>query len=124
SYTDFKYSGIKTDKKDYKNNDNIIITTKVKNTGKRAGKETVELYIGKPNSSVERAEKELKAFKKVMVPSGNEVTVTLSVPVKSLAYYDEAKSRWVVEPGTYNLMVGKSSRDIESTETINIDGGN
>ncbi len=124
SYTDFKYSGLKTDKKSYKNNDNIIITTKVKNTGKRAGKETVELYIGKPNSAVERAGKDLKAFKKIMVPAGKEVTVTLSVPVKSLAYYDEANSKWVLEPGNYNLMIGKSSRDIEATESINIDSGN
>ena len=124
SYTDFKYSELKTDKKDYKNNENITVTTKVKNTGKRAGKEIVELYIGKPNSAVERAEKELKAFKKVMVPAGKEVTVTLSVPVKSLAYYDEGKSKWVVEPGKYNLMVGKSSKDIKGTETINIEGGN
>ena len=67
---------------------------------------------------------ELKAFKKVMVPAGKEVAVTLSVPVKSLAYYDEAKSKWVVEPGSYNLMVGKSSRDIEAKESIIIDGGN
>jgi beta-glucosidase len=122
SYTDFKFSGLKTDKKTYKNNDNIIVSIKVTNTGKRAGKETVELYIGKPNSAVERAEKELKAFKKVMVTAGKEVTVTLSVPVKSLAYYDEAKSKWVVEPGNYSLMVGKSSREIEVTETINIGG--
>lgn len=124
SYTDFNYSGLKTDKKDYKTNDKITVTTKVKNTGKRAGKETVELYIGKSNSAVERAEKELKAFKKVMVPAGKEVTVTLSVPVKSLAYYDEAKSKWVAERGKYNLMVGKSSGDIEATEAINIDGAN
>ncbi|HEY5370168.1 MAG TPA: glycoside hydrolase family 3 C-terminal domain-containing protein [Hanamia sp.] len=124
SYTNFNYSGLKTDKKTYNINDNITITTMVKNTGKRAGKETVELYIGKPNSAVERAEKELKAFKKVMVPAGKEVMVTLSVPVKSLAYYDEGKSKWVVEAGKYNLMVGKSSRDIEAKETISIDGGN
>ncbi|HEY5370170.1 MAG TPA: fibronectin type III-like domain-contianing protein [Hanamia sp.] len=49
--------------------------------------------------------------------------VTLSVQVKSLAYYDEAKSKWVVEPCKYNLMVDKSSRDIEATETITIGGG-
>ncbi len=124
SYTNFSYSGLHTDKKTYKTNESITVTTKVKNTGKIAGKETVELYIGKEGSKVERAEKELKAFKKVMVPAGKEVTVTLSVPVKSLAYYDQDNSKWVVEPGNYKLMVGKSSRDIEATENINVEAGN
>ena len=89
SYTTFNYSGLQTDKKNYTANETITATIKVKNTGKIAGKETVQLYVGKPGSSIERAEKELKAFKKVMIAAGQQVTVTLSIPVKSLAYYDE-----------------------------------
>ncbi len=67
SYTTFNYSALQTDKKTYTANETITVTIKVKNTGKVAGKETVQLYVSKPGSSVERAEKELKAFKKVMI---------------------------------------------------------
>ncbi len=123
SYTGFDYSGLHTDKKTYKTNETITVTIKVKNTGRVSGKETVQLYVGKEGSKVERAEKELKAFKKVMVPVGKEVTVTLNVPAKDLAYYDEDNSKWIVEPGVYKLMLGKSSRDIVATQTISINGG-
>lgn len=120
SYTNFAFSPLHTDKKDYKLNETITVTTKVKNTGKIDGKETVQLYIGKLGSAVERAEKELKAFKKVMVPAGKEVTVRLSIPVKNLAYYNEQSKKWVVEPGKYKVMTGASSRDIKSTVTISV----
>jgi beta-glucosidase len=69
---------------------------------------------------IERAEKELKAFKKVMVPAGKEVMVTLTVPVKDLAYYNEQSKKWVIEPGNYKLLAGTSSQDIKTTETISI----
>ena len=124
SYTSFEYSALHTDKKSYANNETITVTTKVKNTGKFAGKETVQLYIGKQGSVVERAEKELKAFKKVMVPAGQEVTVTLSIPVKDIAYYNEQSKKWIVEPGKYKLLAGTSSQDIKGAETITIKEGN
>ena len=124
SYTSFEYSALHTDKKSYANNETITVTTKVKNTGKFAGKETVQLYIGKQGSVVERAEKELKAFKKVMVPTGQEVTVTLSIPVKDIAYYNEQSKKWIVEPGKYKLLAGTSSQDIKGAETITIKEGN
>ena len=120
SYTTFNYSDLRTNKKTYTNNETITATIQVKNTGKIAGKETVQLYIGKPGSSVERAEKELKAFKKVMIAAGQQATVTLSIPVKSLAYYDEQNSKWVVEPGDYKLFAGTSSQDIKATLMISV----
>ena len=120
SYTTFNYSALHTDKKSYTNNQDITTTITLKNTGKFAGKETVQLYIGKPGSSVERAEKELKAFKKVMIGAGQQATVTLSIPVKSLAYYNEQNGKWIVEPGDYKLMAGTSSQDIKATATISI----
>jgi beta-glucosidase len=121
SYTSFKYSGISTNKKSYKSTDNITVTLKVANTGKYAGKETVQLYVSKPGSAVERADKELKAFKKVNVAVGETATVTLNIPVKDLAYYDVKSNSWVVEPGQYKLLAGTSSRDISQTGTITVD---
>ena len=121
SYTDYKYSGFFTNKKSYTQADNITATLKIKNTGKYAGKETVQLYVSKPGSVVGRAEKELKAFKKVEVAAGETVNVTLNVPVKDLAYYDVKTSKWVVEPGKYKLLAGTSSRDIEQSGTITVE---
>ena len=120
SYTSFGYSDLQTDKKSYKTSDTISVTLKVKNTGKYAGKETVQLYVGKPGSAVERADKELKAFKKVNIAAGETANVNLQVPVKDLAYYDEKTNGWVVEPGEYKLMAGTSSRDIEQSSAITV----
>lgn len=120
SYTSFVYDGLQTDKKSYKPGETVTVTLKVKNTGKYAGKETVQLYIGKPGSAVDRAEKELKAFKKVNIAAGETANVTISVPVKDLAYYNVTTKSWVVEPGAYKLLIGTSSRDIEQSSTIAI----
>lgn len=121
SYTDYKYSGFFTNKKSYNSTDNITATLKIKNTGKYAGKETVQLYVSKAGSVVDRADKELKAFKKVKIAAGETASVTLNIPVKDLAYYDINTSNWVVEPGSYKLLAGTSSKDIKQTGTITIE---
>lgn len=120
SYTDYEYSGLFTNKKHYQSTENITATLKVQNTGKYAGKETVQLYISKEGSVVDRAEKELKAFKKIMIAPGETTSITLNIPVKDLAYYDVKTSKWIVEKGKYKLLVGTSSRDIKETDTITI----
>jgi beta-glucosidase len=120
SYTDYDYAGLYADRKAYKASDNITATVKVKNTGKYAGKETVQLYVHKSGSAVERAEKELKAFKKVWIAAGQTATVSLKIPVKDLAYFDATNMKWVVEPGKYKLLAGTSSKDIKQTTIINI----
>jgi beta-glucosidase len=120
SYTDYKYSGFHTNKNSYKLTENITATLKIKNTGKYSGKETVQLYISKTGSKIERAEKELKAFKKVKIAVGETTDVALGIPVKDLAYYDVKTGKWIVEPGKYKLLAGTSSRDIKETATITI----
>ncbi|MDN3595105.1 glycoside hydrolase family 3 C-terminal domain-containing protein [Zunongwangia endophytica] len=112
SYTDFNFSEIETSEKMYTENDTISIHLNVENTGKLAGKEVVQVYVSKKQSSVERADKELKAFKKVEVSAGANTSVNLQLPVKELAYYDVSSKDWVVEPGTYKLKLGNSSRNI------------
>jgi beta-glucosidase len=121
SYSDFRLSGLKTGKTTYSPNEKIMVSLNVKNTGKYAGKETVQLYISKTGSKVERAEKELKAFKKIMVAPGATANVTLSIPVKDLAFFDAKTSKWIVEPGKYKLLAGTSSRDIEETINLKVD---
>jgi beta-glucosidase len=115
SYTSFDYSGLRTNKNAYQLSETISVTLNVKNTGSRNGKETVQFYVSKPGSSVERAEKELKGFQKIEIAKRQAKTVTVSVPVKDLAYFDANSMKWVVEPGEYILRAGSSSRDIKQT---------
>lgn len=113
SYTTFEYAdpSVKAD------NGMYIVTVDVKNTGKMAGKEVVQLYVAAPNSArMDKPEKELKAFAKTKeLKPGETATVTLKVNAVDLASYDEASSSWVVDAGTYKFLVGASSRDIKAT---------
>jgi len=120
SYTNFQYAQLQVSKKNYNQGENITATVKIKNTGKYAGKETVQFYISKPGSAIERADKELKAFKKVMIAPGETVNISVTIPVSSLAYFDARSMKWIVEPGTYQLLAGTSSRDISQTTTLTI----
>ena len=120
SYTTFELGNVKADKKDYSADDTIKVTVEVKNTGKADGKEVVQLYSAKTDSKVSRASKELKGFAKTMVKAGSSETVTISIPVKELAYYDVASKKWTVEPGKYTFKVGNSSRNIKGEVTVNI----
>lgn len=120
SYTNYVYGELKTDKATYKNNETITATLNISNTGNYSGKEIVQLYVSKPNSKVERADKELKAFTKVLVNKAGKAAVKLSIPVKDLAYYDTKTSKWVVEPGAYKILVGSSSAQINQTATITV----
>jgi beta-glucosidase len=120
SYTDFNYADLHCNKKIYEGNETMTIAVKVKNTGKVTGKETVQIYVSKIGSVVERADKELKTFKKVMIAAGQEVTVLLKIPVKDLAYYEEKSNKWVVETGEYLLKAGSSAGDIKANESFTV----
>lgn len=118
SYTQFNLAGLHTDKKIYKPNDVIKVTIRLKNTGKRQGKETVQLYINKTDAKVMMPEKQLKAFAKINVLPGQTTNVTVNVPVKDLAYYSVESKKWIVEPGQYKILAGSSSRDIQQTAAV------
>ncbi|WP_409446987.1 glycoside hydrolase family 3 C-terminal domain-containing protein [Mariniflexile rhizosphaerae] len=120
SYTTFEFSHLKTDKETYNADAIIEVTFNIKNTGKVAGKEVAQLYISDPESYVEKAAQELKGFEKVFLKSGSSKTVTMQLPAKELAYYNEVKKQWLVEPGTYKIKIGNSSRNIKSEVSINI----
>lgn len=115
SYTTFEYSDAKIAQK----GDAYEITVTVKNTGKYAGKEVVELYISAPNSKeANKPVKELKAFAKTKsLKPGESETLTLSVKTADLASFDEAASAWVVAEGEYQFLIAASSQDIKATLT-------
>ncbi|MBM7651402.1 glycoside hydrolase family 3 C-terminal domain-containing protein [Neobacillus cucumis] len=121
SYTSFKYSGLQVDKKQIKDDDTIMVTVKIKNTGSMAGKEVVQLYIRDVESTMPRPEKELKGFEKVSLQPGEETTVTFELAKRAFAYYNVKLKDWHVETGTFELLVGKSSRDILLKETVEVE---
>jgi beta-glucosidase len=88
------------------------VSVEVQNTGARAGKEVVQLYVRDSQSRLVRPEKELKAFAKVALEPGESKTVTFSLDEQALSYYDPAVKRWVAEPGEFEVLVGSSSREI------------
>lgn len=111
SYTTFAFKTIQTEKSQYKPTEEIAITIKLKNTGKMAGYETVQLYASDLNGNVPKANKELKAFRKVFFNAGEEKAVELKIKASDLAYFDDRTMSWVVNPGKYKLIAGSSSRD-------------
>ena len=88
------------------------VSVSVKNTGKVAGAEVVQLYISDPEASVERPAKELKGFKKVFLQPGEATTVTFEIPDSALSFFDAEQHKWVLEPGEFIAHIGSASDDI------------
>ena len=101
--------------------DTLEVRLTVTNTGSVAGKEVVQLYLGKPGSQVDRPQRELKAFAKTPeLAPGASTEVVMRVPVADFAYWDEGQAAWTVEPGAYEVQVGSSSRDLRWTQAVSL----
>jgi beta-glucosidase len=94
------------------NTDLVKVSFTVTNTGKRAGAEVAELYVGERNPSVPRPIKELKGFKKVFLQRGESRRVTLELDQRSFAFFDTHRHLWDAAQGIYNILVGGSSQDL------------
>jgi beta-glucosidase len=112
SYTSFKLSDIITDKKSYTSSETIKVSCIITNTGNVTGAEVVQVYLGKVNSKVKRAVKELKGFKKVDILNGNSKKIDIFIEVNKLAFYDETISNWNIEKGDYIMYIGNASDNI------------
>ncbi|MBP5364997.1 MAG: glycoside hydrolase family 3 C-terminal domain-containing protein [Bacteroidales bacterium] len=89
------------------------ITAKVKNTGDCSGSEVVQVYVGKKDSNVERAAKELKGFQKVFLNPGEEKTVEINLSSEKMKYFDVDQHDWVLESGDYEIYIGNSSDNFQ-----------
>jgi beta-glucosidase len=110
SYTAFEFGHLQLSETSLGMGDTLTATLDVTNCGSVDGETVVQAYIAVPNSRVERAPKELKAFRRVGLDPGETKTIQLDIPVKDLAYYDE-QSGWTVEPTRHTLIVGQHSLD-------------
>ncbi len=114
SYTEFVYRDLKVSDKG--------VTLQIQNTGQRAGAEVVQMYIGLLSSRVFRPEKELKGFCKVFLQPGEEQEIALDFDDKSFRYWNQKTSRWEVEGGEYQILIGSSSADIRLKGAVKIQG--
>jgi len=121
SYTQFDYLDISVDKKSLTDEETVDVHVTVKNTGKVAGKEVVQLYVSDLEASVIRPDKELKGFEKVALEPGEEKTITMPLDKRAFAYYNTELKDWHVETGAFELLVGKSSQEILLKETVNVE---
>ena len=118
SYTNFEYSDLKLSKKKISDTDTLKVTVKVKNTGKLAGKEIVQLYVRDVESTVFRPMQELKGFAKVDLKPSKESKVTFELDKRAFAYFDTEMKDWNVETGSFEISIGASSRDIRLSEKV------
>lgn len=119
SYTQFQYSGVQVDQPVFAKQLTVSVT--VKNTGKTAGKEVVQLYLSAPSKSIDKPKEELKAFGKTkLLNPGESETLTMVLTPKDLASFLESKSAWMAEAGTYTVAVGASSLDIKGKATFKV----
>jgi beta-glucosidase len=120
SYTTFKYGGLKLSADKIKTAGQVNISVDVKNTGKRAGDEVVQLYVHQEKSSVKVPAKELRGLQRVSLQPGEKRTVTFTLPAAKLAIWDETAHGFVVEPGVFEVMIGASSTDIRLKNQIEV----
>jgi beta-glucosidase len=111
TYTTFKYSDLKADKKMLKDGDVLNFTFSLTNTGNYNSDEVPQLYVSFPGSMVERPAKALKGFKRVFVPKGEKIDVTIPVKADVLKYWDTNLHQWVLEPGKVRFFIGPSSSE-------------
>lgn len=118
SYTSFEYSDMEVKG----NNTDLTVNVKIRNRGKRAGAEVLQLYVRDMQSSIHRPEKELKGFEKVYLKEGESKKVSFSLNKRSFAYYDVNTRDWQLQGGEYDIIIARSSRDMELSQRVKIEG--
>ncbi len=117
SYTTFAFSKPVVKAK----GNGVEVSITVKNTGSVSGKEVAQVYVAAPKGKLEKPAQELKAFAKTReLQPGESQTLTMTIPVRDLASFDEAGSQWLTEAGNYTFRIGNSSRNILATASLKI----
>ena len=121
SYTTFHYSNLKLSSNGIVDTDILNVTVDVTNTGDSAGKEIVQLYVAEKESKIIRPLKELRGFEKVCLSPGETKTVAFTLNKRAFSYYNTEIHDWYAESGDYQILIGKSSRDIVLNETVHVE---
>jgi beta-glucosidase len=116
SYTTFNYSNINV----VTAGQTATVTLTLTNTGKFAGAEVVQVYVKDNVSALRRPEKELKGFEKVFLQPGESKKISISLNKSAFQYFNDMSNQWVLEPGSFTIMAGSSSRDIRASRSIEL----
>jgi beta-glucosidase len=121
SYTKFAYTGLKLDKNSVSADGTVQATVTVKNVGKRAGDEVVQLYLKPLDPRRTRARKDLRGIERLTLAPGESRQVSFQVkPERDLAIYDDVKKAYAVDPGNFEVQIGASSADIRARATLTV----
>ena len=121
SYTSFDFSDLRLSRERITDQESLTATVRVTNTGKRAGKTVVQLYVGDCESSVFRPVRELKGFDKIFLEPGESKDVSFTLDKRSFAYWNTKIHDWHVESGEFRIEIGHSSRDIACCAAVQVD---
>lgn len=122
SYTSFEYSSLEISRQDFQEGEDLTVTMILRNSGKAAGAEVVQLYIQDLEHQAFRPRQELKGFERVYLQAGEQRRVQFHLDSRSFAFYDPAAHAWVVAGGTSQICIGSSSQDIRLSGKVMVHG--
>lgn len=120
SYTTFEYNALRLSSEQVLLPQNLSVSFTVTNTGSMRGGEVPQLYVADNHARLPRPIKELKHFTKVYLDPGESTQITFTLNARDFAYYDPAFSSWVVDSGTFELIIGSSSQDVRLSAEVNV----
>jgi len=120
SYTTYDYGNLKLSSNQISSDGQVTVQVDVKNTGRRAGDEVVQLYLHDSVAGVPRPKEQLAGFERIRLQPGETKTVNFSLPAEQLAYWDSNQEMWMVKPGAVDVMVGSGSDDIRQKTQFQI----
>jgi beta-glucosidase len=121
SYTTFVYSDLRINPTAIKDTEKVTVEVRIKNTGRVAGQEVVQVYVREQHPRVVRPEKELKAFAKIALQPGEERKVSFQLEKRAFAYYEVMRHGWVVNSGKFEILIGASSQDLRLRQMIEVE---
>ena len=117
-YTDWSYESLTRAADSITAGEDVPLVVRVRNSGQRAGREVVQVYLEGPDDDPSRPLRVLAAFASIGAGPGEEAEARLTVPARSFARFDERRRDWVLHPGTYTLHAGRSSRDLRLSARV------
>lgn len=124
SYTKFEYTNLKLSKKSVEQNEKLLVSFDIKNIGTIAGAEIAQLYVSDKESTIFKAKKELKGFKKVFLEAGEIKNMSIELNERDFSFYNVSINDWHLESGDFEILVGSSSNDIRLNDVVFVQSSN
>jgi beta-glucosidase len=120
SYTSFEYSNLTISSAHVGSDGSVSVNVDVKNTGDRAGGEVSQLYVHNNDKGATQPRQQLQGFERINLSPGESKTVTFALPIEQLSYWDTSKHAYIINPGTFDVMVGSASDDVRQKGSFDV----